>query len=370
MPFDPATLANLLPELTEWRRDIHRHPELGYQETRTSGLVAERLRSFGFDAVETGIGGTGVVGVLHGKSGPASGPEKAILLRADMDALPIEEQDQERPHRSTVPGAMHACGHDGHTTALLGAAKRMAETRDFDGTVYFCFQPAEEGGAGAKAMIEDGLFDRFPCSYVFGAHNWPGMPLGTFAVRPGAMLAASDKFTIRLEGRGGHAAKPDNSRDPIVAGAHLVTQAQALVSRRVDPLEPAVLSITAFHAGSTFNVIPEAAEIKGTIRSFGDATHQTLIDGLRRLVAQTGENFEMTAEIDFTANGYPSTLNHPEATAISRKAAIAVVGEDKLNDDFPPTMGAEDFAFMTRAKPGCFVFFGKRRQRRPASPDV
>ena len=249
MPFDPATLANLLPELTEWRRDIHRHPELGYQETRTSGLVAERLRSFGFDAVETGIGGTGVVGVLHGKSGPASGPEKAILLRADMDALPIEEQDQERPHRSTVPGTMHACGHDGHTTALLGAAKRMAETRDFDGTVYFCFQPAEEGGAGAKAMIEDGLFDRFPCSYVFGAHNWPGMPLGTFAVRPGAMLAASDKFTIRLEGRGGHAAKPDNSRDPIVAGAHLVTQAQALVSRRVDPLEPAVLSITAFHAG-------------------------------------------------------------------------------------------------------------------------
>jgi hippurate hydrolase len=256
----PNSIAAQAGELAEWRQDFHHHPELGYAEQRTAAKVAERLAAFGLDGVETGIGGTGVIGVLHGRNGPGGA---AIMLRADMDALPIEEATG-APHASANPGIMHACGHDGHTTMLLGAAQHLAGTRNFDGTVYFCFQPAEEGGAGAKAMLDDGVFERYRPRAVYGMHNEPGLAVGQFAVKDGPVLAAADQFTITITGRGGHAAEPHHARDPIVAGAHLVTALQTVVSRVVDPLQPAVLSVTRFSAGSTHNVIPDKAELMGT----------------------------------------------------------------------------------------------------------
>lgn len=354
----PNSIAAMTPELTEWRRDFHQHPELCYEETRTSALVAERLRSFGFDTVETGIGKTGVIGVLHGAGGPGEGEEQAILLRADMDALPIHEETG-APHASTADGKMHACGHDGHTTMLLGAAKHLAVTRNFKGTVYFCFQPAEEGGAGARAMIEDGLFERFPCRQVFGMHNWPTMPVGHFAVKPGPMLAAADEFRITLEGRGGHAAKPDKARDPIVAGAHLVSALQTLVSRSVDPLQPAVLSVTQFHAGSAFNVIPERAMIGGTVRTFDEAVHLQIHEGIARLATETARMFDMTADVYRGTDGYyPPTINDAATADFAKAVLQEVAGEEQVHTEFPPTMGSEDFAFMSREKPGVFVFCG------------
>ncbi|MEM1384267.1 MAG: amidohydrolase, partial [Pseudomonadota bacterium] len=281
------SIAALAEQLTEWRQDLHRHPELGYQEHRTAKLVAERLRDFGLDAVETGIGRTGVVGVLHGKDGPGG---EAILLRADMDALPIDEQSGVA-HASGTPGVMHACGHDGHTTMLLGAAKHLAETRNFSGTVYLCFQPAEEGGAGAKAMLDDGLLTRFPVRAVYGMHNWPGLPVGHFALTDGPVLAAADAFNITITGKGAHAAEPHVSRDPIVAGAALVQALQTVVSRVVDPLEPAVLSITKFQAGSTHNVIPGEAHLSGTTRCFSEEVHAKILAEMQRILAQTAATF-------------------------------------------------------------------------------
>ncbi|MGD1924508.1 MAG: M20 aminoacylase family protein [Paracoccaceae bacterium] len=349
----PNSIAAMQPELTEWRRDFHKHPELGYEETRTSGIIAEKLQSWGLDAVETGIGKTGVVGVLHGKNGPG----RAILLRTDIDALPMPEEN-ETDHASVYDGKMHACGHDGHLPMLLGAAKHMAETRNFDGTVYFCFQPAEEGGAGAQAMIEDGLFERFPAEEVYGMHNWPGTKAGTFAVRPGPVMASADEFNIVVRGQGGHAAQPHTTRDPIVAGAQIVNALQTIVSRKVDPLKPAVLSVTKFQAGTAHNIIPDEALIAGTMRSFHEEVADQIIEEMKQICQQVSTAMGVTATLETSEIAYPATVNDEALSEFSKNVLIDLVGEDNVELDRPPTMGGEDFAFMARAKPGSFVFIG------------
>lgn len=351
----PNSIAAMAPELTEWRRDFHMNPELAYEETRTASVVAEKLRSFGCDEVVTGLGGTGVVGVIRGKGAAAA--DRSIMLRADMDALPIEENTGAE-YASQTPGKMHACGHDGHTTMLLGAAKHLAETRAFDGTIYVCFQPAEEGGAGAKAMIDDGLFEKFPAQRVFGMHNWPGLPVGQFGLRPGPMLASADEFVVRLTGLGSHAAKPDKGRDPIVAGAHLVTALQTLVSRRTDPLQPAVLSVTTFHGGSAFNVIPGAAEISGTVRTFDEGVHESIHAGIAEMAAQLEGLFGVSATVERPKVCYPPTVNDPELAAFCGDVLEDFVGKENVDRSYAQTMGAEDFAFLSREVPGCFVFCG------------
>ncbi|MEM6944825.1 MAG: amidohydrolase [Pseudomonadota bacterium] len=350
-------IAAMADDLTEWRQDLHRHPELGYQEHRTAGVVAEKLRAFGFDAVETGVGGTGVVGVLHGRSGAGAGTAPPLMLRADMDALPIEEASGV-PHSSTNPGKMHACGHDGHTIMLLGAARRLAETRNFEGTVFFCFQPAEEGGAGAAAMIDDGLFERYPATRVFGMHNWPGMPAGHFALTEGPVFAAADEFTITLRAAGGHAAFPSSTRDPIVAGAALVQALQSIVSRAVPPLEPAVVSVTKFSAGQTHNVIPDRAEICGTTRTFNNEVAQTIEAEMERMTARIGETFGVETDIVRGKRPYPATVNDPATTDFVEGAMRDIFGDEVVTRGHPPTMGGEDFAFMANAVPGCYVLIG------------
>ncbi len=352
------SIAAMLPELVEWRRDLHRHPELSYDVPRTARLVAERLRGFGFDEVVEGVGKTGVVGLLHGATGPADGPEKRVLFRADMDALPIHEATG-AAYASTSPGRMHACGHDGHTTMLLGAARHLAETRAFDGTLVFCFQPAEEGDAGAQAMIDDGLLERFPVKGAYAAHNWPGVPIGAFAVVRGPAMAATGKFHITVEGVGGHAAFPHLTRDPIVAAAAIVTAAQTIVARAVDPLEPAVVSITSIHAGDAFNVIPNRVEMKCNIRCFSEAVRTTIEAELRRIVAETATAHGASATVEI-AEGipYPATINHPAETELALEAMRAVAGADKVRDDLKPVMGAEDFAFILKKVPGAYVFVG------------
>ncbi len=350
----PNSIAAQASELAEWRQDFHRHPELGYQEHRTAAKVAARLTALGFDGVETGIGGTGVVGVLHGRGGPGGA---AIMLRADMDALPIEEATG-APHASTNPGTMHACGHDGHTTMLLGAAKYLAGTRNFDGTVYFCFQPAEEGGAGAKAMLDDGMFQRYRPRAVYGMHNWPGLAVGQFAVKDGPVLAAAGEFTITITGRGGHAAAPHETRDPIVAGAHLVTALQTVVSRAVDPLQPAVLSVTRFNAGSTHNVIPDRAELMGTTRAFDDAVQGRIEVEMDRICAQTAAAFGVEIEIVRGPNPYPPTLNDATQADFAEAVMRETFGDANVQRGHPPTMAGEDFSFFAREVPGCYVIIG------------
>ncbi|MEM9060410.1 MAG: M20 aminoacylase family protein [Pseudomonadota bacterium] len=349
----PNSIAAMQPELTEWRRDFHKHPELGYEETRTAGIIAEKLRSWGLDEVATGLGKTGVVGVLHGKNGPG----RPILLRSDIDALPMPEETGAE-HASVHEGRMHACGHDGHATMLLGAAKHLSETRNFDGTVYFCFQPAEEFGAGAQAMIEDGLFERFPAEEVYGMHNWPGAKAGTFAVSPGPVMASADEFTIEIRGSGGHAAQPHNACDPIVAGAQIVTALQTIVSRKVDPLKPAVLSVTQFHSGTAQNIIPDTASIGGTMRSFHDDVTAQLIDEMKLICVQVSTALGVTATLKTSDVPYPATVNDPERSEFARQVLVNLVGEENVELDRPPTMGGEDFAFMSLAKPGTFVFLG------------
>ena len=351
----PNSIAAMTAELAEWRRDLHQHPELAFQEQRTAGVVAEKLRAWGFDAVETGIGRTGVVGVLHGRSGP--GGDDAILLRADMDALPMPEETG-LPHASVNPGRMHACGHDGHTTMLLGAARHLAETRNFDGTVYFCFQPAEEGGGGAQAMIDDGLLERFPARAVYGMHNWPGAPAGSFAVRPGPVLASADEFTITVRGAGGHGAFPHRTCDPIVAGAQIVTALQTIVARKVDPLKPAVISVTQFHAGSAMNVIPDEAKINGTMRSFDPEVDELIRTEMRRVCGSVAAGLGVTATLETGEIPYPPTINDPAQAAFAGQVLDALVGPDRVDRERPPTMGGEDFSFMARRRPGCFVFIG------------
>jgi hippurate hydrolase len=348
-------LTELQPEIMAWRRDLHAHPELLYDVHWTAGFVAERLKEFGCDEVVTGIGQTGVVGVIKGRK-PASGAPKVIGLRADMDALPIEEETNVA-YASKIPGKMHACGHDGHTSMLLGAARYLAETRDFAGDAVVIFQPAEEGGAGAAAMIKDGLMDRFKIDQVYGMHNNPGMPVGSFALRPGPIMAAMDRISIKIEGKGGHAAYPHKTVDSVLVGSQLVMALQTIVSRSVNPLESAVLSICEFHAGHASNVIPDTAELRGTVRTLKpeirDLMEKRMNEVVNGVALQTGAR--ITLDYD---RGYPVVVNHQAETEMAVRIASEVSGADKVNTDMPPVMGAEDFAYMLEARPGAFIFTG------------
>ena len=345
-------VADFAPELVEWRRDFHAHPELLYDVERTAARVADLLRAFGVDEVVTGIGRTGVVGVIRGAKG--EGP--AIGLRADMDALPITERTG-KPYASTVPGKMHACGHDGHTTMLLGAARYLAETRNFSGTAVLIFQPAEEGGAGGRAMLEDGLMERFGIEEVYGLHNMPGLPVGHFAIRPGGIMAATDEFTITLEGRGGHAAMPHLAADPVVAAAQLILALQTVVSRNVDPMRSAVLSVTMLQAGDAFNVIPRSVRLTGTVRTLGETERAFIEERMRTITSQLAAAFGVSADIAYR-RGYPVTVNTPDQTAFAARVARDVAGAAQVNDAVDGTMGGEDFAYMLEARPGAYIFLG------------
>ena len=345
-------IADLHGEITAWRRDLHAHPELLYEVHRTAASVAEKLRSFGCDEVVTGIGRTGVVGVIRG----GKGGERVIGLRADMDALPIEEAN-EVPYKSTVPGKMHACGHDGHTAMLLGAARYLTETRNFAGTAVVIFQPAEEGGAGGKAMVRDGLMERFRIEEVYGMHNYPGIPVGEFALRPGPLMAAADRLTIEIEGRGGHAARPHIAIDPVLVGAQIVNQIQSIVARNVDPLHAAVVSICVFQAGSTDNVIPQTAHLRGTARSLTPEVRDLLERRINEVVSGTAQLYGATARLTYLRD-YPVTRNHERQAAFAASIAAQVVGAERVDDAVAPVMGAEDFSFMLEARPGAFIFVG------------
>ncbi|HVR30883.1 MAG TPA: M20 aminoacylase family protein [Thermoanaerobaculia bacterium] len=337
-------------ELIEWRRDLHRYPELGFQEERTSALVAERLSSFGIE-VHRGLARTGVVGTLR-----AGRSDRAIALRADMDALPIQERTN-LPYRSTREGVMHACGHDGHTTMLLGAARYLAATRNFDGVVHFIFQPAEENEGGGRVMIAEGLFERFPVERVYGLHNFPGLPEGAFAMRVGPLFAAFDKFEIIVRGRGAHAALPHLGLDPLPVAAQIVGALQTLVSRRVDPIESAVVSVTQIHGGDTWNVIPEEVTIRGCTRSFVPEVQDLLETSMATMSRRICEAHEAEAEFTYT-RGYPPTVNTAAEVEIAAAVAERLVGAAKVDRDVRPTMGSEDFAFMLQHKPGCYVLLG------------
>ncbi|MBD8530895.1 MULTISPECIES: M20 aminoacylase family protein [unclassified Massilia] len=337
-------------ELEQIRRDLHAHPELCYEEQRTADVIAARLEDWGIPVVR-GLGGTGVVGIV--KNGAS---ERAIGLRADMDALPMQELNT-FDHASRHPGKMHACGHDGHTAMLLGAAHYLSRHRNFDGTVYLIFQPAEEGGAGARRMMEDGLFDQFPMEAVYGMHNWPGLPAGSFGVIPGPMMASSNEFRVVVKGKGAHAAQPHRGIDPVMVAVQIAQAWQTIVSREKNPLETAVLSITQIHAGSATNVIPNEAEMIGTVRTFSTE----VLDQIERRMEQMANGIAtgFNAQIDFNfKRNYPPLINHPDQTAFAVEAMRAVVGAANVNTAVEPTMGAEDFAFMLQAKPGCYVFIG------------
>ena len=345
--------AELAEDAKVWRRDFHQHPELLYEVHRTAARVAELLTSFGVDEVVTGIGRTGVVGVIRGRE-PSP---RVIGLRADMDALPLQEVS-DIPHKSTIPGRMHACGHDGHTAMLLGAARYLAETRNFAGTAVVIFQPAEEGGAGGRAMVDDGLMERFGIEEVYGLHNAPGLPLGAVSTRVGAVMAAADTFEVRLKGLGGHAARPNKCVDPIIAGAQIVTALQTIVARNVDPVESAVLSITRFHAGtSADNIIPQTAIIGGTVRTLDEEVRRLMDKRFKDLVTAMASGMGVEVEIDYEW-GYPVVVNHAEQTAFAARVARDVVGPDQVKTDMPPRLGGEDFAYMLQARPGAFVFMG------------
>ncbi len=345
-------IADMHGEITAWRRDIHAHPELLYDVHRTAAAVADKLKSFGCDEVATGIGRTGVVGVIRG--GKGSG--RTIALRADMDALPIEEATG-APYQSTVPGKMHACGHDGHTAMLLGAARYLAETRNFAGTAVVIFQPAEEGGAGGQAMVQDGLMERFRVEEVYGMHNYPGLPVGQFALRPGPLMAAADRITIEIEGRGGHAARPHFAVDTVLVGAQIINQIQSIVARNVDPLQAAVISICVFQAGSTDNVIPQTALLRGTARSLTPQVRDLLEKRLHEVVEGTARLYGATAKLTYKRD-YPITRNHERQAAFAASVAAEVVGRERVDDQIAPVMGAEDFSFMLEARPGAFIFVG------------
>jgi len=345
-------IAAMQPELAAWRRDIHAHPEVLFDVHRTAASVLEKLKAFGCDEVVTGLGKTGVVGVIRGK-GPAG---KVIGLRADMDALPMEEQTN-LPYRSTNPGKMHACGHDGHTAMLLGAAKYLAETRNFSGTAVVIFQPAEEGGGGGREMIKDGLMERFAIDEVYGMHNMPGLPVGDFAIRPGPLLAAADRIVIEIEGLGSHAAKPHTGIDPVLIGAQIVSQAQSIVSRSVDPIKSGLISICQFHAGSADNVIPQNATLRGTARSLLPEVRDTLENRLRQIVENTAKAYGARATLTYSRH-YPVTSNHARQAEFAATVASSVVGAGRVDTNTPPLMGGEDFSFMLEARPGAFIFIG------------
>jgi hippurate hydrolase len=347
-------IADLHDEVTEWRRDLHENPELQYDVHRTAGIVASKLRAFGVDEVVEGIGRTGVVGVIRGRE---TGSGRVIGMRADMDALPITEATG-LPHASKVEGKMHACGHDGHTAMLLGAAKYLSETRNFDGTAVVIFQPAEEGGAGGREMVEDGMMDRFGIQQVFGMHNFPGIPVGQFAIRPGSIMAATDEFTIDLTGKGGHAAKPHDCIDTTLVAAQLMQALQSVVARNVDPAESAVLSVTSLHTGGdAFNVIPQTVHMKGTIRTLKPEIRELAEQRLRLMVENITAAFGATAALDFR-RGYPVTVNSEAETAFAAGVAETVAGEGRVDRDLAPLLGGEDFSYMLEARPGAFIFVG------------
>jgi amidohydrolase len=346
-------VADLADEVAAWRRDFHENPELLFDVHRTAGIVAEKLKSFGCDEVVTGLGRTGVVGVIKGRSNNSG---KVIGLRADMDALPIEEATNV-PHKSKVPGKMHACGHDGHTAMLLGAAKYLAETRNFDGTAVVIFQPAEEGGGGGNEMLKDGLMERFGVNEVYGMHNMPGIPVGQFAIRPGAMMAAADRFTINIEGKCGHAARPHDCIDPVVVSAHVITALQTVASRSVDPLDSVVVSVCTVKAGDAFNVIPQTAMLLGTVRTLSPDVRDLAETRIRAIVENVCAAFGAKAEVDYD-RGYPVTMNDPDKTEFMANVARAVSGENAVDTTVLPLMGAEDFSYMLEQRPGAYIFLG------------
>jgi hippurate hydrolase len=337
-------------ELAAWRRDLHAHPETGFEEVRTSALVAARLASWGIE-VHRGIGRTGVVGVLRAGNG-----DRAVGLRADMDALDMPEANG-FAHRSTIPGKMHGCGHDGHTTMLLGAARYLAETRNFNGTVHFIFQPAEEGQGGARAMVEEGLFRRFPCNAVYGLHNRPGMPVGRYGIRAGAMMAGCAFFDLVIQGKGGHGARPESTVDPVVCGAAIVSAYQSIIGRNVAPNDTGVVSVTGFSAGTAYNVIPDQVSLRGTVRAFRTETMALIERRMRSLATSIAEGFGAEARLDFREVTVP-VVNGAEQTAMIADAAAALVGEAAVDRNRIPAMGSEDFSYMMAEVPGAYILVG------------
>jgi len=342
-------------ELTALRRDLHAHPELGFEEVRTSGIVAGSLEALGIE-VQRGIGKTGVVGVIRGKRCDSG---RMIGLRADMDALPMSE-DNTFEHRSTKPGLMHGCGHDGHTAILLGAARYLAQTRNFDGTAVLIFQPAEEGRGGAKAMMDDGLFDTYPCNAVYALHNWPALPPGTVGINPGPMMAAADRFEIVITGRGGHGAHPYQTIDPVVVAGHLITALQSIVSRNINPLDSAVVSVGSVQAGhpGAMSVIPREARLVGTVRTFRRTVQETVESRMREMANAVAAAFGAVAEVNYERI-YPATLNTPHEATFVADIASEMLGRDKVVRDLTPSMGSEDFAFMLQARPGAYFRLGQ-----------
>jgi hippurate hydrolase len=342
-------------DLAALRRDLHRHPELGFEERRTAKIVCERLSALGIE-YHAGIGRTGVVAVVRGRTDTKG---DAVALRADMDALPMQEEN-DFAHRSRYDGRMHGCGHDGHTTMLLGAARYLAETRNFDGTAYLIFQPGEEGHAGAKAMIDDGLFERFPAGQVFALHNWPGLPAGHLGITPGPAMAAADRIEIVIDGRGGHGAHPHAAIDPVLVAGHIITAAQSIVSRNVSPIDTAVVSLCAMHAGNpgAMSVIPSHATLVGTVRTFRPATQDMIERRLHELIPTIAAAFGAKATLRYE-RVYPATINHDRQAAFAADVADALVGSDKVVRNLDPSMGSEDFSFMLQAKPGAFARLGQ-----------
>jgi len=336
--------------MTAWRRELHAHPETAFREHRTAEFLARTLAGFGLE-VHSGLAGTGVVATLR-----RGGGRRAIALRADMDGLPLTEATG-LPYGSQSPGAMHACGHDGHMAMLLGAARELAERGRFDGVVHFVFQPAEENEGGGRVMVEEGLFDRFPAEAVFGLHNWPGLPAGHFAARPGPVMAAFAVFEVTVRGRGAHGAMPHLAVDPRVAAAEMVSAFQTVVSRNVSPVEAAVVSVTRVEGGETWNVIPEQVRLRGTTRHFVPEVGRVVEEGVRRVAAGVAKAFGVTAEVDYR-HRYPATVNEPAQTAIALRAAEEVAGTERVHRDLPPSLASEDFAFMLQARPGCYVWLG------------
>ncbi|KKC35330.1 amidohydrolase [Devosia epidermidihirudinis] len=346
-------IAEFHDEIAQWRQDFHAHPEILFDVHRTAGLVTEKLKAFGCDEVVTGLGQTGVVGIINGRANTSG---RTIGLRADMDALPVTERTG-KAYASTEAGKMHACGHDGHTAMLLGAAKYLAETRNFDGRIAVIFQPAEEGGGGGKEMLKDGLAERFAINEFYGLHNWPGMPAGQFGIRVGGIMAATDRFYIDINGVGGHAARPQTTIDPIIVAANMIVAMQSIVSRNVDPLQSAVLSVTMVEAGEADNVISKSAKITGTVRTLDGGVQDLIEARLNDFVPQIARSFGAEATIRY-ARGYPVTVNTQAQTDFAAEVAKEVVGEDRVDTNAPPSMGGEDFSFMLEARPGAYIFLG------------
>ena len=355
-PLSPCdSLAEFQQELTTLRRDLHAHPELGFQELRTSGLIAGMLEALGM-TVHRNIGKTGVVGVLQGRRRESG---KMIGLRADMDALPMQEANR-FAHASSRPGLMHGCGHDGHTAILMGAAKYLAQTRNFDGTVVFIFQPAEEGLGGAKAMIDDGLFEQFNCDAVYGLHNWPGLPPGMIGINPGPMMAAADRFEVLIQGRGGHGAHPYQTVDPVLVASHIITALQSVVSRNVNALDAAVVTVASVQAGDplAMSVIPDQAKLVGTVRTFRHSIQAMVEERMRALIEQIAVGFGASAQLEYKKI-YPATINTPQEATFVADVATELFGADKVVRDLQPSMGAEDFSFMLQCKPGAYFRLGQ-----------